>query len=148
MAAPQFAYGNTAPNPTTNTYPLLPGNAAPALVVWLFLVTDPSFLAEINRVQTTPGSAYNPAVLPIDSIAQYTNLTPDAVKSVFDSFATAGVLRQLGFQEVSSAFQDLAKQNNPAWQPGDCPHGAAPMLSLAKQGASVNPSTATLPPLP
>ena len=132
MATQPFQYGLTE-DPANNTYPLRPGNAAPALVVWLFLVTQPDFLSK---------------PLPVDLIAQYTNLQPGTVQSILDSYLTADQPTKTSFTNVCDAFQDLCKRMNLTYLPGQCPHDHLPMLWLAYQGAQVDPAAKNLPPLP
>ena len=137
MATPPFQYGPTT-DPTTQTYPLNPGNAAPALVVWLFLVTQPDFLTYLlDPKQGTP--------VQVDEIAQYTNLQPSAVGSILDSFRSANQQRQSSFNDVSTAFQDLCAAYNASYLPGQCPHDEKPMLWLAYRGTQVDPAAQVIP---
>ena len=141
MATPAFQYGPDA-NPDSQTYPLNPGNAAPALVVWLFLVTQPDFLTYL----LDPESESTP--VPADKIAKYTNLQPDAVNSILDCFRKATQERQDSFNDVSTAFQDFCTAMNQGYQVNQCPHDELPMLWMAYKGAGVDPTAEALPPLP
>lgn len=125
-----FQYGPTE-DEESNTYPLVPANAAPALIVWLFLVTQPSFLKE--------AADPNSSVVPVDKIAQFTNLKPEAVSAILNSYLKAGKSLKQSFMDVSNAFQNLCADNNDSYLPNECPHDSAPMLWLAYHGATVIP---------
>jgi hypothetical protein len=100
--------------------------------VWLFLVTQASFLKEAANPNST--------VVPRDQIAQYTNLQRSSVDAILNTFLNAPAALQQSFNDVAGAFQDLCNKNSPFWEVGECPHDATPMLRLAANGAAVDPS--------
>jgi hypothetical protein len=136
MTTPPFQYG-LKDDPATQTYTLVPSTAPPALVVWLFLVTQADFLQEAANPDST--------LVPRDQIARYTNLQRSAVDAILDAYVSAGPALQQSFNDVATAFQDLCKENNGFWEVGECPHDATPMLWLASHGAAVDPSVQPLP---
>jgi hypothetical protein len=74
----QFAYG---PIPATNVFKMTPGNAAPGLIVWLFLTTSPDFLDALDGVK---GS--NPDLVNATDISEKTNPTEACVNQIFDHY--------------------------------------------------------------
>ena len=125
---PPFSYGTTAPN----QFPLTKNNCLPALVVWLFLVTNIDYLNALDGNE--PG-----AMVSVSQIAQATNLTEGAVNTILDAYRKASGDSKAGFVLVNKAFQNLAGLSG--YVGGNCPDTGHAMLQLAEQGASVNPNS-------
>ena len=142
-SSPPFSYGNQAADPVNRIFPMTPGNAAPSLIVWMYLVTANNFLDELERVHNKNGD-FDPEIIPIDDIAKHTHLTTDMVRAILDVFTSDAIEFRSAWRHVVEMFQGFSKGHNPAWQPNDCPKGA--ILSLAVNGATVDPN-APVPPL-
>jgi hypothetical protein len=142
-SSPPFSYGCQA-DPANRIFPMTPGNAAPSLVVWMYLVTADDFLDELEKVNDKNGD-FDPEIIPIDDIAKHTHLTADTVRSILDVYIQDAVEFRSAWRHVVSMFQAFSHGNNPAWHPNDCPKGA--ILSLAVNGAIVDPDSPVPPPL-
>jgi hypothetical protein len=128
---PPFAYG-APPN-----FAMTPGNALPALVVWLFLVTNPEFLATLEgSPQAIPGN------VPVDEIAAAVNLTPACVNEILAVYTPSN---NQHFRAVAAAFQAYATQS--LYTRPNCPGGPAAMIQLATKGAAVDPNALTADPI-
>lgn len=138
---PKWEYGKTSP-----AFKMTPGNAAPALVVWLFLVTNPMYLQLLDTDNTFDDPA---TVVNISDISDATNLTVDGVQAILNAYVnpalaggtlTAAAI-QNAFKTVASAFQAFAE--GAAYLPGHhCPDdGKIAMLGLANSGANVHPAS-------
>ena len=138
-----FSYGNLAADPVNRTYPMTPGNAAPSLVVWMYLVTADNFLDELDKVNDKNGD-FDPDIIPIDDIAKHTNLTSETVREILDVYIL-DVASRMAWRHVAGKFQEYSALHSPAWHPNDCPQGA--ILSLAVSGAKVVPEALVPPPL-
>lgn len=121
---PPFTYGEQ--------YPMTPGNAAPGLAVWLFLVTNPDYLDVLDKVE---GS--DPSLIPVKKIAEATNLTVEGVQSILDIYSKDNVNYD-AFRQVASSFQVYAR--NSGYDDTHCPGGPMAILELAKRGVSVDPA--------
>jgi hypothetical protein len=141
-ANPPFAYGSQTPDTVNQIYPMTPGNAAPALIVWLYLVTQNDTLDELERVND-PNGDFNPDLIPIDEIARLTNLTTDTVRAILAVYIQDDVAFRPAWRHVVNAFQAFSQAHAPNWHPDDCPKGG--ILSLAVNGAIVDPN-ALVPP--
>lgn len=131
------------PDPANRLYSMSDGNAAPVLAVWLFLVTNVNFQVEIYKMFTDPG--YTSDLVSVDAIARYTNLTPDAVKSILGLYAGANDSVRRAFGTVAGAFQSFGNTHSNAYRPDNCIETADPILNLAAHGADVDPSAAIAP---
>jgi hypothetical protein len=119
-----FAYADTD-NPSVNEYAMTSANALPALVVWLFLVTNPDFLNQVG----TP-------TFPIADIAKATNLTPAGVNYVLSAYTRSPV--KPSFMDVANQFQTLSL----LYRPTNCPKSFDDILGLAGPAATIDPSAA------
>jgi hypothetical protein len=128
-AYPPFAYGSP--------YPMTPGNAAPALIVWLFLVTNPDYLDALD----TPAASTS-GLVPVQQIAAATNLTEACVQSILGVYTSNPASKYQpyyqSFRNVATAFQVFAADAQ--YTAGHCPGGAMPIVTLAQNGASVDPA--------
>lgn len=147
---PPFCYGPTAPN-----FPMTTGNSIPAMVVWLFLVTNPQFLIALDPApegaeapvgllnaikQARPrgklSTKTTAVTVPVQDIADATNLTADCVRDILAIFSkNSNDQKKQAFYTVAGAFQDYS-----SYQPSNCPGRPAPILQLAKSGAAVDPN--------
>jgi hypothetical protein len=141
---PPFSYGPLGDDGRPaypNQFPLTKDNCLPALVVWLFLVTNPVYLNVLEGVITVDPE--DPQMVTIAQIAQATNLTEQGVQAILnvfiDSSKDPAVDKNLrmSFRRVNQAFQDLA--NLAGYVGGTCPDDGKAMLRLAQDGASVIP---------
>jgi len=142
-SSPPFTYGKQAADSVKRIFPMTPGNAAPSLVVWMYLVTADNFLDELEKVNNKDGD-FDPEIIPIDDIAKHTHLTTDTVRAILDVYIQ-DVTSRPAWRHVVSMFQAFSGKNNPTWHPDDCPKGA--ILSLAVNGAIVDPNAPVPPPL-
>ncbi len=143
---PPFAYGKQG-SAAENLFSMTPGNAPPALVVWLFMVTANNFLNELET-PTDPNGSYNQDKLPFDEIVRYTNLTPDCVKSLFACYLNDDdVVGKPQWRHVVSQFQAFAQAHSDGYDPDGCPNGHG-IFALAVNGAAVDPNSLVPPPLP
>jgi hypothetical protein len=143
---PPFSYGplDGNGNPTApNQFPLTKDNCEPALVVWLFLVTNPVYLNVLDGA--IPVDPQNPQMIPVPQIAQAVNLTENAVTDILNVYTKSSTnpkddnnLR-LSFRRVNQAFQDLA--NNAGYVAGTCPDSGQAMVTLAQTGALIDPNS-------
>jgi hypothetical protein len=140
---PPFSYGKQKADPINQIYPMTPGNSAPGLVVWLYMVTSNKFLDELET-PTGPNGSFNPENLPFDDIVKHTNLTQDAIRSIFDCYLNDGDSQQM-WRHVVSRFQDFAGDHSLNYVPDGCPNTG--ILALAATGAAVNPNALAPPPL-
>jgi len=142
---PPFSYGSAGPGAklSPNIFQMTPTNSRPALVVWLFLVTNPKFLNQL--IDPQPGDP----LVSTATIAQATNLTVPTVQAILDIYINSSPdptvdnnLRQ-SFERVTAAFQDYAA--SAGYGGGNCPgNGGWTIIGLAQEGATVDP-TATDP---
>ncbi len=143
---PQISYG-IPPNPP-NLVGMNPGNAAPGLVVWLFLLTHPAFLAQIDAAKDDLDNLQladsNNATITLAEIAEKTHLTAQTVKAILtesyllpDASANERARKQAAFQTVASQFQNFASTVVDNWDEGNCP-GIEGLTGLALNGANIN----------
>jgi len=145
-AGPPFAYASLPADAGTQTYPMTPGNAAPALVVWLYLVTENTFLDELEKVGD-PNGDFNEDNLPFTDIVNHTNLKPETVRSILACYINDTPGNKAAWRHVADQFQAFAQANttNAIWRPDNCPGRG--ILTLAVNGAAVIPNS-QVPPLP
>lgn len=151
MPIPQsFAYSDN-PVAANNTFSMTPGNAAPGLIVWLFLVTQNQFLkalsnppgGDINEVVFVDGSKNT---MTVAKLADIVNLTPAAVIAILDTFVQTGVADEIkqpiqaAFTTVAQHFQNFALASTMDWDECECP-GLFGLTQLAQTGALVAPTS-------
>jgi hypothetical protein len=142
---PPFSYGpfDDEGRPIyPNQFPITKDNCLPALVVWLFLVTNPVYLDVLDGAIAIDPE--NPQMVSISQIAQATNLTEAGVQAILNVYINSSKKPsddnnlRLSFRRVNSAFQDLA--DLAGYVGGTCPDAGQAMLRLAEDGASVDPN--------
>jgi hypothetical protein len=141
---PPFSFSNQTADTVKHIYPMTPGNTAPALIVWLYLVTQNNWLDELDRVKDPTGE-FNPDLIPIDEIAKHTNLTADTVRAILAVYIEDDLASRPAWRHVVSKFQEFAWMHTVSWHPDDCPKGG--ILSLAVNGAIVDAKALVPPPL-
>ena len=141
---PPFAYNALTP--------MTPQNSAPALVVWLFLVTNPQFLQILDAPPNdfvAPAAGQPSLVVSTQDIATATNLTVSAVSAILDAYRNPDpALRaqfdvKQSFRNVASTFQSFALNFN--YPRPNCPGDGTAMVNLAEGGASVDPNATGFP---
>jgi len=144
---PPFYYTNTDPNPPSGVpgYPMVPGNLSPALLVWLFLTTNPAWIPIIA------GGGIDPAMGNLDGIAGSVGLTSGTVQWIFDlaktpvdPTVTPVTIVADAMQIVGAAFQEIkgAYSGPGSYVPPYCPRDGSQVLQLAKSLQVQNPPNA------
>jgi hypothetical protein len=150
----RFAYksGAAADDPTYSEMSFF--NSLPALVVWLFLVTNPDYLAELD---TDPDFTTNSNFVTVEQIAAAANLLPEAVVAILNVYSRPdptlsadeqASLKQ-SFKDVAQAFDSFTQGLSKNWPVGaHCPGYGTAMRQLAAQGAIVDPKATDFPAYP
>jgi hypothetical protein len=147
MPQAPFSYSNSPDNVTT--FSMTPGNSAPALVVWLFMLTAREFLKNLETAAAGDitklkfiDTGHN--TIDLAGISNITNLAPQAIIDLFDMYllpnATDSVRQstQQAFGQVVDPFQAFASKHKALWDEDDCP-AIAGLKQLAASGAIVDP---------
>lgn len=139
MAFAPFAYG-TPKDEGNQTFNMTPGNVPPALIVWLYLVSEFKFLQELDAVGD-PNGDFSNSEFPFDEIVQATNLKPEAVRKILGSYINDAPTQKSAWTHVVAKFQALSEETTDIalWTRDNCPGGG--ILGLAANGALVDPST-------
>jgi hypothetical protein len=126
---PPFEYGL---NP--GQFPMSESNSLPTFIVFLYLVTNPDFLDELDTKPATPV-----LVVPED-IATATNLTVAQVNRILDIYrnADADVL-QPNFRAVGSQLQAFIRPIS-IYPRTNCPQNPGTLQALAINGVAVDPN--------
>jgi hypothetical protein len=125
---PPFEYGF---NP--GQFPMSEGNSLPTFAVFLYLVTNPDFLYELDQNLATPV-----LVVPQD-IAAATNLTVDQVNKILDIYRKAPANAQTAFRTVGSQLQGFIAPIS-LYPRTNCPQNPGTLQTLAISGVTVDPS--------
>lgn len=132
-----FYYLGTDSNPPAGAtgYPMTPANLQPALLVWLFLTTNPDWIPQIY--QRVDG---NPYLGSVEKIAKAVGLTPGTVQYIFDrcqddDTRTAMKLVAGAFQEIKSAYSGQGAYHPPCPPSGDLILGLADAVTIDNPGA-------------
>ncbi|MBB5058864.1 hypothetical protein HDF16_003587 [Granulicella aggregans] len=142
---PPFSY--------SDQIPMTPYNAAPALVVWLYLVTNPQFLQILDTAPdydfVLPPGQPRIVVNTVQEIATATNLTVPAVGAILDSYRKPDPTLQSQF-DVKQTFRNVAKTfqsfaASSLYPRTNCPGDGTAMLNLAENGATVDPQATSFP---
>jgi hypothetical protein len=141
-----FSYSDTPDN--VNSFSMTPGNSAPALVVWLFMLTTKRFLpalqasaADVTKIKFKDASGNT---IDLNDISQITNLAREALVDLFNMYllpnTTAQVRKsvQKAFGNVAAQFQAFATTHSTNWDEDECP-GVIGLKQLAASGAPVDP---------
>jgi hypothetical protein len=140
---PQFSYGVQL-DAANNVFPMVPQNSAPALLVWLTLVTSVDFLNALDRAQGT-----NPDLVNADDFSKATNLSSDTVNKIFDRYRNATPALKMAHLAIADSFNAFARDSG--YDRSNCPNGQAEngvqstlgkdvLMTLATTGAAVNPN--------
>ncbi len=151
LAVPQpakpepFEYGAA-----TGQFPMTDFNAPPSLIVWLFLVTNPDYLAQLD---TAPFDGFN--IVSTEDMANATNMKPAAVDSILDVYRRNGannlpqtaITVQDAFMAVAQQFDNFTKTLGYPRPPHCLGRGDA-LIQLANHGSLVDPAAKAFPSLP
>lgn len=127
---PPFTYGPTS-IPANNVFTMSSANSLPALVVWLFLVTNPDFQGALQ-----PGG--DVSIVPVSEIAKATNLSEQSVNAILDCYKAAPAALKSSFEDVADAFTTFAK--GAGYTRTNCPTASEYILKLSGPAAEIDPS--------
>jgi hypothetical protein len=126
---PPFEYGL---NP--GQFPMSESNSLPTFIVFLYLVTNPDFLDELDA------NPAKPVLVVPDDIAAATNLTVAQVNRILDIYRNADTdVVQPNFRAVGSQLQGFINTIS-IYPRTNCPQNGGTLQTLAINGAAVDPS--------
>jgi len=148
---PPFFYDGLEGPPETNKtvkgvpapkgYPMSPNNLTPALVLWLFLTTNPAWPAILKKGGAIP-DYYKVAPASIEEIAERLGLTPGTVKAIIKLVTTGENAKEViaAFKLVGKTFQRIKAQaaSKGLYKP-PCPPNASSILALAPSAWVTDP---------
>ncbi len=131
-----FYYANTDNDPPAGVkgYPMTPENLAPALVVWLFLTTNPSWIVQFYSQQEDAHTGS------VKELADAVGLTEGSVQFILDRAKDSNT--RSAMKVVANAFQNIkdAFQGAGSYHP-ICPPEGTDILKLAPSAWVTNPGT-------